>query len=236
MKTAICDDESYWRGRIRKMLDEYQNIRHLDVSASFFENGAELLKCKDKFDIIFMDYQMDDINGIETARNIRAANDGCTIIFISAYTEVAFEAFEVDTFRFLKKPVDKEKLFDALDEYRKRVERDGILIIKSHDETIEIKMSEIIFCEAMYRKTLLHTTRGEIEFSRNIKEIENKLPKSRFFRCGKAYIISFEHIKSFNNSAITMSNGFKAYIGRNYLAALRAAFQEYVLQYNMEKM
>ena len=75
-----------------------------------------------------------------------------------------------------------------------------------------------------------------IHISKNIREIEKLLTKDTFFRCHKAYIVSFFHIKTFDNSCIVMNNGKKAYISRNNLTAFKTAFQEYVLRYNMGRI
>lgn len=173
---------------------------------------------------------------METARKLRSANNNCIIIFISAFPNTALDTFEVDAFRFLVKPINKEKLFKSLDDYQKQAEKERFLIFKTHNGTIKIKESDIIYCEASQKHTIVHTVKCAYEIHINIKQIENKLSKENFFRCHKAYIVSFFHISSHNNTDITMDNQEKAYISRNSLPAFREAFQDYVLKYNMEKV
>lgn len=236
MKIAICDDEKKWISALRELLDEYFHIRHTEYYLSVFENGSELINAKKEYDIIFMDYLMDGFNGIETARKIRQQNNNCTIIFVSSYPDIAIDAFEVDAYRFLVKLINKEKLFESLDTHRIKMERDGYLVIKSRTETTNIRESEIIYCEADGRHSVIHMKNREIRVLKNIKEIENQLPKDNFFRCHKAYIASFSHIKSFDNDHIIFDNGTEAFISRNYLTAFKTAFHEYVLKYNMERI
>lgn len=120
MKIAICDDEAFWINELRVLLEEYYITRHIDCYFTLFLSGTELLLTHDKFDVIFMDYQMDDLNGIEAARKIRMQNNKCAIIFVSSYPDIAIDTFEVDAYRFLVKPFDKDKLFKSLDDYRKK--------------------------------------------------------------------------------------------------------------------
>lgn len=236
MNIAICDDENYWRETLTVLLKEYESSRHIKLYITYFSDGLSLIKSSKTFDVIFMDYQMKDLNGVETARELKSANNNCIIIFISAFPNTALDTFEVDAFRFLVKPINKEKLFKSLDDYQKQTEKERFLIFKTHNGAIKIKESDIIYCEAAQKHTFIHTVNCTYEIHINIKQIENKLSKENFFRCHKAYIVSFFHIRAHSNTDITMDNQEKAYISRNSLSAFREAFQDYVLKYNMEKI
>lgn len=236
MRIAICDDERSWIIALKSLLDEYFLQRHIEYYLSVYENGVDLTENKQEYDIIFLDYKMADLNGIETARKIREQNKDCTIIFVSSYPNVAIDAFEVDAYRFLTKPIIKEKLFQAINDHRKKVESDDYLVIKSRTETTTIKSSKIIFCEAVGKHTVIHTENGNIQVLKNIKEIKRQLPKNAFFRCHKAYIVSFARIKNFSNNRVVLEGDAEAFISRNYISAFKAAFHEYILKYNMEKI
>ncbi len=236
MKIALCDDEKFWVDELHRLLNEYYSARRTDYYITTFSSGNELLKNSDKYDVIFMDYRMGELDGIETARKIREQNNGCVIIFVSSYPDVAIDTFEVNAFRFLVKPIDKEKLFMSLDDFRKQTENDDFIVLKSRNGERIIRASEIVFCEAAYKHTLLHMSNEVIESAKNIKEIQKQMTKDIFFRCHKAYIVSFPHIKSFDNNCIIMDNGEQAFISRNNLAAFKTAFQEYILKYNMGRI
>lgn len=236
MKIALCDDEKFWIDELHSLLEEYHAVRHIDSYIKVFSSGTELLKSSDKYDIIFMDYRMEELNGIETSREIRIQNNDCTIIFVSSYPDVAIDTFEVCAYRFLIKPINKEKLFKSLDDYRKQTENDDFIVIKSKGIEKIIRASKVVFCEATDKHTLLHTMNETIEILKNIKEVEKLLTKEFFFRCHKAYIVSFIHIKSFDNNCIIMDNDEKVYISRNNLTAFKTAFQEYIIKYNMGRI
>lgn len=236
MRIAVCDDERSWVDALKALLDEYFLPKHIEYYSSVFFGGLELIKSKEKYDIIFLDYKMGDLNGIETARKIREQNNDCTIIFVSSYPDIAIDAFEVDAYRFLVKPIDKEKLFQSIDAHRKKIEHDNYLIIKSRTETTNIKTSKIIFCEAEGKHSVIHMENEKIKVLKNLKEIERQLPKDSFFRCHKAYIVAFAHIKNYKNDRVVLDNGAEAFISRNYLSSFKTAFHEYVLKYNMERI
>lgn len=235
MRIAICDDENYWRESLKNYLDEYSQNNHIEMLTTYFNSGLSLLKSLSSFDVIFMDYQMEALNGIETARKIRSSNKNSIIIFVSAYPDVALDTFEVDAFRFLAKPINKEKLFRSLDDYLKE-EKVQFLIFKTNNGSIKIKESDIIYCESVRRHTIIHTADESYEILTNLRDIEKQLSKEKFMRCHKSFIISFYHIRSYDNNEITLDNNCKAYIGRKYHPQFKKAVEGYTLSYNMGKI
>lgn len=232
MVVAVCDDERTWQYKLAELLNEYKVKRHIDIFVYYFDNGISLVKSGKKFDIIFMDFQMDKLNGIETAKKINALKDNGIIIFVSAYTNVALDAYEVKAYRFLAKPINKEKLFKAIDDYRIEIDSDDFLIFKTHEGVIRIKVSEIIYAEAQGSHSKIHTVKSDYEILTNLKGIQNKLPKEKFNRCHKAFIASFLHIQYHDKTTIKYDDGSTIYISRNYLPKFRKAFEEYILKYN----
>lgn len=234
MNIAICDDEKVWQNELIKYLEEYQKKRHIDIFTTCFSDGKSCYESSlNKYDIIFMDYQMEGADGIETARIIRKKNSDSIIIFVSAYPQIAMDTFEVNTFRFLAKPINKAKLFKAIDDYIAEIDTDNLLIFKTHEKTIRIKLSEIIYAEAQRNHTIIHTVNDDYEILINLKAVEKKLPKEKFFRCHNAYITSFQHIKHHNNTEIYYDDKSTAYISRSMLPKFRIAFQEYVVKYDL---
>lgn len=234
MNIAICDDEKIWQQELIRYLNEYKSKRHIDIFTTCFSDGRSCYESSlNKYDIIFMDFQMDNINGIETARKIRKTNSDSIIIFVSAYPQVAIDTFEVKTFRFISKPIDKNKLFKAIDDYLAEIDIDSFLIFKTHEKTIRIKISEIIYAEAQKNHTKIHTEKEDFEILINLKAVEKRLPSEKFFRCHNAYVTSFMHIKHHSNTEIYYDDKSVAYISRGMLPKFRIAFQEFILRYDL---
>lgn len=234
MRVAVCDDEKVWVDKLDGLLKEYGHARRLDFFISYYNNGSSLVESGKEYDIVFMDFQMEGLNGIETARKINALKPDGIIIFVSAYTNVAMDTFEVKAYRFLAKPINKEKLFKAIDDYRAEMEFDDFLIFKTHDGTIRVKISEIVYVEALRSHSRIHTLKSDHEILINLKSIQSRLPPDKFFRCHKAYITSFMHIKAHNNTTIRYDDNSRAFISRNYFSKFRRAFEEYILRYNTQ--
>lgn len=232
MHIAICDDERVWHEVLLKLLREYSGKRQLDIYTQSFANGKALAESNKKFDIIFMDYRMKGINGIETARRIREVSPESVIIFVSSHTDVAIDTFEVKAYRFLAKPINRSKLFKALDDYRAEIDLDSFLIYKTHDMTLRIRISDIIYVEAAKNHAIIHTASEAYEVVKNLKQVYNDLPKDKFYRCQKSYVVSFLHIRAHDKEEIYLDDGRSVKISRNSIRDFRNSFQEYILKYN----
>ena len=114
MQIAVCDDESFFRDNLKKLLIEYKTEKRIHMDIFEYESGEELLSSEKIFDIVFMDYQMTGINGLETARLLRLKNTICEIIFVTSFPEFILDSFEVQPFRFMLKPLQAEKIYEEI--------------------------------------------------------------------------------------------------------------------------
>ena len=116
MKIMICDDEIYIRDTLKQHLKEYYSS--LDVLILSASSGEELLRLveREQGDVfcIFLDIEMEGMDGLETARRLRAEYPALPILLLTSHTELALEGYEVQAFRFLAKPLRQEKLVEAL--------------------------------------------------------------------------------------------------------------------------
>lgn len=232
MRVAVCDDEKFFYMELNQCLSKYSMERKVDIVDFHFSNGHDLLASNLEFDLVFMDYQMEGLNGMETAKLLRSKNKNITIIFLTSFPQVVYQTFHVNTFRFLTKPIQESELFNALDDYLKTIDEDALLTLKTYDGTLRIRLSELIYVESQGKHTLLRTTDDQHECLKYLREIEKMLPKDKFFRCHRTFIINFEHIKRHDNRNIYFVNGEIAKIGRTQLSTFKNEFQDYIIHYN----
>lgn len=232
MLIAICDDEPIFHEELTKHLELYYIQNHLSFHINHFFSGVQLLSSSLNFDIIFMDYKMSDINGLETSRQIRLRNNEVKIIFISNYPEIVFDSFEVNTFRFLVKPICKEKLFEALNYYRESLDTSSYFIMRTHEEIRKIKHSNIIYLEAHKKHTLIRTIDNYYILKKNLSEAKKALPTEMFVQCQRAYIVNIRYVSNYNTSTIFFDNNEKAKLGKKYKSNFKKVFLEYILSHN----
>ena len=161
LKIAICDDERYFQTIIKEILINYQEQKNIPLSIDIFESGKELLKLEIelvRYNIVFLDIKMDEIDGILTAQTIRDVNKDIFIVFITAFVDYSLEGYKVDAIRYILK--NNESFYYTVFECM-----DAIL------EKMNYKYSKKIFNFMEGRKTI-HTNR--------ILYIESKLHKLHF--------------------------------------------------------
>lgn len=232
MKIAVCDDEKIFFNELNELFTQYSKEMQEQIYALYFSTGRDLLSSQLKFDIIFMDYQMNDLDGMETCRILRTRKNDTTIIFLTSFPQVVFQSFEVNTFRFLVKPIKKQDVFDAINAYIKSVNNDDFLLINTNDGSFRLKLSEIIYIEAQGKSCIIRTVDNSFQSCKYLKEFEKLLPTDSFMRTHKSCIVHFLHINNHDNTTIYFDNGERGTIGKRYLSTFKKSFQIYIMRYN----
>ena len=232
MKIAICDDEVPMHDLLKRNLDRYAKERNISMMYSDFTGGSELLAFPRDLDMIFMDYQMKDMDGLETARKLRAAHIDTPIIFLTSYPHIVFDTFEVNAYRFLVKPVDPEKLAAALDDFLSAQDDDKFIILKDGECTQRIRIDDIIYAEASDKYCFVRTTEEGFVCKKTLSEFESLLPEDRFFRSHRTYLVGFRHVESHTETTITLDNQEKAQISKLKRTLFKKAFQDYIKRYH----
>jgi DNA-binding LytR/AlgR family response regulator len=203
--------------------------KNREISLRMFSGGEELLSYNGQIDILFLDIQMKDMDGMETARKLRADKFRGFLVFITVLKEMVFQSFEVQAYDYLVKPVDDkqfEKTMERLYASMQNASEDSLLVQKGYEGRI-IREDEIVFCEIIDRKIYLNLASGEVvDYYERIENLETKL-NNRFYRCHRSYLINLKHLKGYKNGTACMDNGKEIPVSR-----LRSReFSGVVLQY-----
>ena len=226
---AICDDEKHMSDQIRAMASDFFRKKNREIRLRTFLSGEELLNDEGQIDILFLDIQMKGMDGLETARKLRAGQFRGFLIFITVLKEMVFQSFEVQAYDYLVKPVDEKqfgKTMERLYASMQNTSEDSLLVQKGYEGRI-IREDEIVFCEVIDRKIYLNLVSGEVvDYYERIENLETKLG-SHFFRCHRSYLINLKHLKGYKNGTACMDNGKEVPVSR-----LRSReFSGVVLQY-----
>lgn len=232
IRIAVCDDESDMSAMIRKKVSDFFCRKNMETEILQFSSGEELLAYDKTIDILFLDIRMKDMDGMETARRLCNRKFKGFLIFMTVLKEMVFNAFEVQAYDYLVKPIEEkrfEKTMERLLTSMKNAGETNLLIQKGYESSI-ISFDDIVFCEIIDRKVYLHLISSEvIDYYDRIERLEAKLG-SRFFRCHRSFLIHLKYLKSYKNGTAYMENGKEIPVSR-----LRSkAFSGVILQYMKE--
>lgn len=211
LSIAVCDDEiiecAGMAEKIRGTLEEMK----VPCFLRQFNSGEELLQSEEDFDIVFLDIMMDGLDGMKTAKRIRKKASCRLLVFISASREYVFDAYDVEAFWYLVKPVERAKLKQVLKKALLKTEAaspDFILVNKGRQKQ-KIFLRDILYFEIMGRLIDIHKIGGISDYYGKISILEEELREKGFFRCHKSYLVHLKYVKGYNRQEAVLDNGEK---------------------------
>lgn len=228
MFAALCDDDKYITEEIKKLLLEYAKDNRITIDIDEFESGEELLNSEKNYDIIVLDYQLGSTNGLTVAKELRKRNVLSSIIFLTSYPNFMIDAFEVNTFRFLLKPIDKSKFFKAIDDYIKIVDANYPITIIQNKELKKINSNEICYIEADGKYSNIHLSNKIMHCSKTLAGVTKLLPAYCFVKTHRAFVVNLHYIKSYSSDTVYLSNGESAFLSKNYQKSFQTSYMNFL--------
>ncbi|MBQ6889131.1 MAG: response regulator transcription factor [Lachnospiraceae bacterium] len=231
MKIAICDDEVVFQQELKDKLEKYYNS--LDVLIQGFTTGEALVKSfeKDRYDLIFLDIEMDGMDGFTTARLLKEQQSDITVIFLTGHTEMAMEGYEVQAFRFLAKPIEQDRLYSALRAFGERFQTEKKVVISENGKQRLIRCREIKYIKSENVYLQIVTEKEEYWVRKKQKELLEELPKDYFVAVHRSHIVNMEYVKCFGGNEIILEGETKIPVSRGK----RDLFKQQMMKYMKEK-
>ncbi|MDD3336366.1 MAG: LytTR family DNA-binding domain-containing protein [Eubacteriales bacterium] len=196
-----------------------------------YESGEALLKdirSGKKPSILLLDVMLDRLDGMTLARELRKDAVQIPVIFVSSNRDCALYGYELEALRFLAKPVEEERLLEALKAAIQKQQAQTI-VIQTVDGLSRLEVCQIRYVEMLRRGVQFFLRDGTVLPTRlKISDIEQELPKQRFFRCHQGYIVSLDAISTLVRSDAVLENGQHIPVSRYRLADLRERFLNYL--------
>lgn len=231
MRILICDDEHIIIEKIREYLQEYFTLHGYEMPEFVsFSDGDSLLADSGQKDILFLDIEMPGPNGIFVGSELKKANPNILIFITTAYMQYLDDAMRFQVFRYLTKPLEKERLFQNMDDAIRFYYRlASTVIIDDGNTSTKISESDIIYIEAQARTTLVHTVSGVYPAKKTIHAWIDTLNAGSFFQSHKSYIVNMKYVLEFNHEMITFdSDHGQAYLSRRKYKDFKKAYFIYL--------
>lgn len=226
-KCLIVDDEPLARDLIRNHLNKLENFEILAECTDALK-ALQYLR-NQEVDLMFMDIQMPQINGVEFLKSLR---NPPKVIITTAHSEYAIEGFELDILDFLLKPITFERFLKSVNKYflskseedmaktddtivASGNQQEDYIYVKENKKVIKIPLHEILYIEGLSEYVQIHTSNRKIVTKNSMSTMASRLPDPGFVRIHKSYIVSLAKIRAFTSSSIEIP-GKKLPIGRSY--------------------
>lgn len=222
MRIAICDDDMAVTGVMDGMLQKIEKEEKIEMEVDVFFGGAglwEQIQQTGAYDLIYLDIEMKDMDGITVARKIREKDPYTILIFVSAYDSYFRQLFEVEPFRFLDKPLD-EKIFREyfLLAYKRISSQNERFAFRFEKRIYQLPLREIVYFESNLRLIYIHGKDREYRFYGKLNQVQEQMEKmSRYFiRIQRSYLVNYYHILSMNGKEVELITGEKLPVSKEY--------------------
>ena len=244
IQAVIVDDEPLARKRIALMLENEADIRIVGQCGDG-KSATRIIRDKAP-DLVFLDIQLPEMDGFEIIDSLPASRLPL-IVFVTAYDRFALKAFKVHAVDYLLKPVEEERLAEALDHIRSRLQvrdpghrarlaeflrdldshlgRASRIVLKSEGEVLCVKPSEIDWVESAGNYVCFHVGSSTHVFRETMNQVEHRLREHNFLRIHRSAIVNFDRVKKlkprlYGDYTVELRDGTKLTLSRAYRDAV----------------
>jgi DNA-binding LytR/AlgR family response regulator len=224
MKCLVVDDNIIARTTLKQLISQVSDLQLSGECASAME-AYNLLR-DHPVDLLLLDIEMPGMTGIELTKNLQANRP--VIIFTTSKKEYAAEAFDLNVADYIVKPITPARFIQAIDRAREllqsnseqvKLNEDEFIFIRDSNIVRRLKLSDILYVEAMGDYVKLHTAQKYFAIHATMKEVEQRLPSSRFLRVHRSFIAAIDKIDTIQEGTLII-NGKPVPVADAYRAAL----------------
>ncbi len=215
IKIAICDDEKNIRSYLMSLIRE----QNTECEITEYASADEYLSSGVEHDLLFLDIELkgsaSGMDGMGMAKCIRNTEHikQPVIIFVTGYEKYVYDAFDVDAFQYLVKPVNEQKFAEVFSRAQDKVlseaeQKKKTLLIQCAGANKAIPLDSIYYMESQKHKIVLYTKDGDLEYYAKIGDLEEEL-QGHFCRIHKGYLVNLSYVEEYSRTEIILTNGDK---------------------------
>ena len=231
LKIAVCDDVKADLLEITELTTEILQEAGIAHSIAGYESGKSLLqdiRNGAQFHLLLLDVLMDELDGMELAAQLRKQQDKTAIVFISINREMALRGYEVSAQRYLAKPLEREKLKEALLHCYEGRQGQKEILLPTERGQYRISLSDVQFVEAFDRGTRFVLANEKVECRLKFGEVEEMLPAPSFIRCHRSYLVNLSGIRYIRPYEFTLKSGQAVPISKGRFSEIYKKFVDYL--------
>ena len=227
---GLCDDDSKILAQLEDMIGELfpelviRTFLHPDDLEQYLSSSDSVA-----LDIMIMDIVFEQRNGIQAAKKIQRMYPKIQLIYLTGYIDYARDIFESDPVYFLLKPIEKNKLFDAIERAKKKcnIKEERYFMINTRAEIHKVYYDDIIYVESEKRNLHIYMNNRKVTYANRLASLEKMLPKE-FVRVHQSYLVNMNYISSLGVNVVKLNNGIVLPTSRQRNKNAKECFMRYI--------
>ena len=229
MNILICDDEELMLETLQAHIQEYMKNRFIPCDIYATSNPKTILKNQEVYTLAFLDIQMDGLDGISLAKELKRRNGKVVIFFVTAYREYQDDAMDLQAFRYFEKPFDVNRLYAGLDKAMEYI--DGAYVdffLYNQKAQRRILVDDVLYVTRENRRVLLVTQDNRIYTHEGFDDWCKKLPNLFFFPVHKSFLVNLHYVNRYAYTELYLTNGDRIPIAPRRQAEFHKCWFDYL--------
>ncbi len=230
INVGIIEDDELAAARLAEMLELYGREKNAALSLNRFVGAESVIgNHSGNFDVLFIDIELSGIDGISAAKEIRKSDEKVIIVFVTNVARFAVEGYSVGALDYIVKPVNKTRLFSAMNSVMKKLERlrSVKIAVSTAGGAVFLDSSEITYVEVFGHCLVYHTGTEKIAEWAPLSRAEKILSNYGFARCSKSCLVNLRYVTGINGDEVTVA-GDTVKIGKSKSKSFLAALNDYI--------
>ena len=209
LRIAVVEDDKTYAAQLKEYLVRYGTEKNQKISVALFPDGEDIVTdYSAEFDIILMDVEMTFMDGMTTAERIREKDNEVVIIFITNMPQYAIQGYKVDALDYVLKPISYFAFSQRIDRALTRVKKKEAtyITVAQKGGKKKLNVDKICYVEVRDHDLIYHSTKGDIVTKSSMKEPEDTLGGTKFFRCNRCYLVNLEYVEDFRGNDVTVAS------------------------------
>lgn len=209
LRIAVVEDDKTYAAQLKEYLARYGTETNHKINVTLFPDGEDIVTdYSADFDIILMDVEMTFMDGMTAAEKIREKDSEVVIIFITNMPQYAIQGYRVDALDYVLKPISYFAFSQRIDRALTRVKKKetNYIAVAQKGGKKKLDVDKICYVEVRDHDLIYHSTDGNVVTKGSMKEAEDALDATKFFRCNRCYLVNLEYVEDFHGSDVTVAS------------------------------
>lgn len=229
MRILICDDEADYLDQLNIHINEYMRNYFIECNITVTQQPMSIIHSDAIFDLAFLDIQMEQIDGISLAKELKQRNNKLALFFVTNYYEYQDDAMDLQAFRYFEKPFDVNRLYAGLDKAMEYIDGAYVDVFLSGDGVQRrILVDDIMYVMRDNRRVVIVTKDGSFTVKESFEDCCINLPSLFFYKVHNSFFVNLHYVNEYSYSELILSNGERISIASHKQASFRKFWFEYL--------